>query len=88
MPVDSLQFIISGVFTIIGYGMILFAVYRIYQISMEVTEIKTLLQDIKRNTSATPSPGSFPHSPESLVRAVHSASYSDLEAQLTEDPPK
>jgi hypothetical protein len=86
MPVDSLQFIISGVFTIIGYAMVLFAVYKVFQISTEVTEIKNLLQDIKRNTSAAPNPGSFPHSPESLVRAVHSASYSDLEAQLTEEP--
>ena len=85
---EPLQFIISGVFTIIGYGMILFAVYKIFQIGTEVTEIKTLLQDIRRNTSVAPSTASFPHSPESLVRAVHSASYSDLEAQLTEDPPR
>jgi hypothetical protein len=86
--VDSLQFVISGVFTIIGYGMVLFAVYKIFQISTEVTEIKSLLQDIKRNTSSAPPVGSFAHSPESLVRAVHAASYSDLDAQLLEDPPR
>lgn len=85
---SSLQFIISGVFTIIGYGMFLFAVYKVFQINTEVTEIKSLLQEIKRNTSTVPSAVSTIHSPESLVRAIHSASYSDLDAQLQDEQPR
>lgn len=84
----SLQFVISGVLTLIVYSMILFAVYKVFQISTDVTEIKSLLRDIKRNTSVTPQAASYAHSPESLVRAVHAASYEDLQEPSLEDPPR
>lgn len=74
----SLQLIISGVLTLIIYGLALFAVYRIFQISNDVSEIKELLRGIKRNTEGAPAPAAAPQvavpqpqSAEALVRAVH-----------------
>jgi hypothetical protein len=74
-----LQLIISGLLTLIVYGLALFAVYRIFQISNDVSEIKELLRGIKRNTEdgAAPVPAvpqvAVPQaqSAEALVRAVH-----------------
>ncbi len=83
----TLQYIISGALTLIVYGMVLFGVYRIFMISTDVSEIKTLLRDIKRNTGISPT-ASYANSPEALVRAVHAASYSDLEEQSLQDPPR
>ncbi len=83
---DSLQFIISGALTLIIYAMVLFAVYKVFQMSKDITEIKGLLSDIKRNTTVIAPVPSYAHSPESLVRAVHAASYSDLDAQTLSEP--
>jgi hypothetical protein len=73
-----LQLIISGLLTLIVYGLALFAVYRIFQISTDVSEIKELLRAIKRNTENVPAAAApprtalpQPQSAEALVRAVH-----------------
>lgn len=75
-----MQLVISGILTLIVYSMALFAVYRIFQMSNDVSEIKELLRQIKSNTQdlppvAAPRVGAAaPDSAEALVRAVH-ASY-------------
>lgn len=88
--------ILSMALTGFVYVLILITVYRIYQMSTDVAEVKQLLKDIKQNTSgqasrsaappllpaAAPSPG--PTSAEALVRAVHSASYEDLDRQIAD----
>jgi len=65
--------------TTIIYAVLVFAVVKIYAISVEVSEIKELLRDIKRNTEEHVPSAFAPHavSPESLVRAVHASSYPD-----------
>ena len=71
-----LQATISGVMTILVYTLILFAVFKIFQIATELGEIKELLKDIKRN-SDDHALGSYStiRSPESLMRAVSEATY-------------
>jgi hypothetical protein len=75
-----MQFALSGVFTIIVYGLILGAVYKLFQIHSVLGEVKELLNDIKRNTGDThapPKPGAIPsqfaaayESPDELIRAL------------------
>ena len=72
----ALQVVIGGVVTIVVYTLILFGIFKVFQIAGEVSEIKDLLQDIKRNTQdATPAALVHPQSPESLMRAVSAAEY-------------
>ena len=76
----DMQFALSGIFTIIVYGLILGAVYKLFQIHSVLGEVKELLSDIKRNTGdthATPKPGAIPsqfaaayESPDELIRAL------------------
>jgi|GEM_PF-2252295 hypothetical protein len=75
-----LQLVVSGLLTLIVYSMVLFAVYKVFQISNDVGEVKELLRAIKSNTEAAPAAASpagaraaeaIPQSAEALVRAVH-----------------
>lgn len=82
-----MQLVISGVLTLIIYGLGLFAVYRVFQISNDVSEIKNLLREIKRNNleapaavpAAAPLATPVPQSAEALVRAVHESYKSAFE---------
>jgi len=75
-----LQLVVSGVITLMVYSVMLFGVYKIFQLATEVAEIKDMLREIRRNTMAIPpvTQGSGPESAEALVRAVH-ASYENLD---------
>jgi hypothetical protein len=77
--VGTAQEVITGLMSTIAYAVIVFAVVKIYAISVEVSEIKELLRDIKRNTEDHLPSALAPHaaSPESLIRAVHASSYPD-----------
>ena len=79
--VGDMQFALSGIVTILVYGVILGAVYKLFQIHSVLSEVKELLSDIKRNTSgdtnAPPKPGAIPsqfaaayESPDELIRAL------------------
>jgi len=70
-----LQLIISGVGSLVVYGIVIAAVYKLFQIATDLGEIKEALQEIKRNTQdAVPPPrwaaAQSPTSPESLMRAL------------------
>jgi hypothetical protein len=75
--VATAQEFISGLMSTLVYVVIAFAVIKVYAISVEVSEIKELLRDIKRNTEDRLPPAVAAHavSPESLVRAIHASSY-------------
>jgi hypothetical protein len=74
--VGALQAVVSGVVTIVVYTLILFGIFKVFQIAGQVSEIKDLLQDIKRNTQdIAPSALVHSQSPESLMRAVSAAEY-------------
>ena len=78
-----MQLVISGILTLIVYSMALFAVYRIFQMSNDVSEIKELLRQLKNHAQDFPPVSAprlgeaAPDSAEALVRAVH-ASYQSL----------
>lgn len=44
----------SGLVSIVMYSLIIFSAYKIFQIGGDVSEIKDLLRDIKRNTHELP----------------------------------
>jgi len=67
--------IIGGVISLVVYSVVVFGVYKVHQMTTELGEIKEVLRDIRTNTLGAPS---VPHSAESLVRAVNSASYSEI----------
>jgi hypothetical protein len=79
--VGDMQVGISGIITIIMYGLGVGAVYKLFQIHSVMSEIKDVLNDIKRNTSgdqnAPLKPGAVPpqfaaayESPDELIRAL------------------
>jgi hypothetical protein len=49
--VGAMQAIISGVMTIFFYAIVIAAVWKVFQATSELTEIKKLLTDIRHNTS-------------------------------------
>ena len=81
--------IITGGLTVIVYTLVVVAIYRVFQIGTDVGEMKQLLKDIRRNTAPAESQGALttvsrPDSPEALVRAVHAASYQELDDTIAE----
>ena len=83
--------IVGGGLTLIFYAVILALAYRIFQMASDVTEIKELLRDIKRNTAASADApvqalgtGVRPDSAEALVRAVHRASYQEIDDAIAD----
>jgi hypothetical protein len=76
--VDYFGAFLGEVFSIIAVLIICSGVYKLFQMSGDLREVKELLQDIKRNThTVAPARPSGPMTPEELVRAVHSGSYDD-----------
>jgi hypothetical protein len=64
-----LQVILGGVVTIVFYGIVLIAVFKLFQIHSAVNEIKDLVKGIK-NDSHTAAVLSAAQSPENLARAL------------------
>jgi hypothetical protein len=87
----GIETVLSGAMMLVTYALIIFAAYKVFQIGTDVAEMKQLLKDIRRNTStpdaasgSAPQPpplrvNAAPNSAEELVRAVHAASYEDLD---------
>jgi hypothetical protein len=76
----TFQVMIGGIISIVFYSVVLGGLYKIFQISSELGEIKEVLKDIRRNTEDV-SPAALSArqaSPEHLMRAVTAASYEDL----------
>ena len=71
-----LQVAVSSVMSIVVYSLLLFGAFKVVQIATELSEIKELLKDIKRNTEDnSPTALSAVRSPENLMRAVAAATY-------------
>jgi hypothetical protein len=49
--VGPMQAIMQGVITIFFYGLVIAAVWKLFLMAGDLTEIKTLLSDIRRNTT-------------------------------------
>ena len=73
----------GGLVSMVGYAIVGFGLYKLIQIATELGEIKEVLKEIRRNTDdPTKAASTFPQSAESLVRAIHSGSYSELTDDL------
>ncbi len=69
------QIVVNGLVSVVAYALLAFGIFKIYSIANDVSEIKDLLRDIKRNTEDLPvaaAPRS--QSTEALLRAVNAAS--------------
>ena len=67
--------VISGLVSVVMYSLVIFGIYKVFQIGADVNEIRDLLRDIKRNTQdLSPAPSQV-QSPVPLQRALNS--YSD-----------
>lgn len=79
--------IITGALTVIIYVLVLVAIYRIFQISGDVREMKETLKGIRSGAVRT-QPGAAavpsPDSAEALVRAVHAASWQEIDDSIAE----
>jgi hypothetical protein len=84
----SLGPIISGLITVVTYSLLMLSIFKIFQIGTDVKEMKELLKDLRRNApldQARQAPAvSPPASPEELVRAVHAASYEEIDEAIEE----
>ncbi len=79
----ALETFFSSGLTLLSFALVIFAAYKIFQIGTDVAEMKQLLKDIRRGVSMPEgravTVSSQPTSAEELVRAVHAASYEDLD---------
>jgi hypothetical protein len=85
----GIESIITGGLTVVVYALLLVSIYRVFQIGADVGEMKELLKDIKNNMASSGLPtattvASRPESPEALVRAVHSASYQQIDEVIAD----
>lgn len=62
--------VISSLFSIVLYALLIFGVYKVFQIGVDVNEIRDLLRDIKRNTQDLTPAASQIHSPAPLSKAL------------------
>ena len=69
--------LIGAFMSMIGYGIVAFAIWKLTIIATELGEIKEILSDIRRNTDT----GSV----QNLARAVSEASYS-IEEPISSEP--
>ena len=77
------EIVFGGAMSIIAWVVIVVAVYKIFAIQTELSEIKEIVKDIKLNTEDK-SPDAFnarlqSQSPAPLMQAVNAASYSTAE---------
>ncbi len=73
------QIVVNGLVSVIAYALLAFGIFKIYSISTDVSEIKDLLRDIKRNTEdASVTPAARIPSTEALLRAVSAAATKTL----------
>ena len=74
------QFFIGGMANIMVLFLVVAAVWKVFQMSTDVRELKGILKDIKRNTESSSSPAPAergPLTPEELVRQVHAQTFDD-----------
>jgi hypothetical protein len=85
----GIESIITGGLTVVIYALVVVSIYRVFQIGSDVGEMKELLKDIKNNTASSALPAgstvaSRPESAEALVRAVHAASYQQIDEAIAD----
>ncbi len=82
--VGAIPIVVSALGTLIAYGVIIVAVWKIFAISSEVAILKQMLRDIQRNTEdrSLAALASNSQSPESLARALNAAAYREVDPAI------
>ena len=82
--VGAIPIVVSALGTLVAYGVIIIAVWKIFSISSELAAVKQMLRDIQRNTEdrSLAALASTPQSPESLVRALNAAAYREVDPSI------
>ena len=75
-----MQAIMSGVITIMFYAMVIAAVWKLFLMAGDLSEIKTILSDIRRNTAA---PGASP----ALATAAPVSAATPVAGTVASSPP-
>jgi hypothetical protein len=75
---------VSAVGSLIAYGAIIVAIWKLFSISSEVAVLKQMLRDIQRNTEdrSFAALASNAQSPESLARALNAAAYREVDPAI------
>ena len=76
---NFVQLAMGEIVSIVGFTLMLFAALKLFQIKAELSEIKDLLSDIKRNTTdhtAPPIQAAY-QSPNEVLRAIEDQSYAE-----------
>jgi hypothetical protein len=70
--------------TLVAYGVIIIAVWKIFSISSEMAVLKQMLRDIQHNTEdhSFAALASEPQSPENLARALNAAAYREADPAI------
>ncbi len=82
--VGAIPIAVSAMGTLIAYGVIIVAVWKIFSISSEVAVLKQMLRDIQRNTEdhSLASLAGSSQSPENLARALNAAAYREVDPAI------
>lgn len=85
VDLGALQGFVTGLLTLVVYAGIVAGIAKIFQISSQLSEMKDLLSDIKRNTQDYSAPKSprTPQSPEELARALNAEAYRSIETSAS-----
>jgi hypothetical protein len=76
------QIVVNGLVSVVAYALLAFGIFKIYAIASDVSEIKDLLRDIKRNTEDLPEVAApRGQSTEAQLRAVNAAAQALPESQ-------
>jgi len=75
---------VSAVGTLIAYGAIIVAIWKIFSISSELAILKQMLRDMQRNAEdrSFAALASNPQSPETLARALNAAAYREVDPAI------
>jgi hypothetical protein len=65
-----MQAIMSGVITIMFYALVIAAVWKLFLMAGDLSEIKTLLSDIRRNTASSAAANAVPAAPVAAATPI------------------
>jgi hypothetical protein len=68
--VGPMQAIMSGVITIMFYALVIAAVWKLFLMAGDLSEIKTLLSDIRRNTASPAAANTVPAAPVAAATPI------------------
>jgi hypothetical protein len=85
----AIQTVIGSVLTLLVYGLVIASVYKVFQIGKDVTEIKSLVSDIKLNMqnridASSSDAHTLAGNPQDLLRAIRGTSLNES----LEQPPR